>query len=208
MYGGPGGRGPAPEMRLAGSPKPQMCPQGPLDPPSGPREVAGGCPAPSVRPTRAHRPLQSRRGPRRGSVSRASPCGGLSSPARLFLDSPPRSRRPSAHHCGGRVALQDAFRAQAPARPRTHWLVALCPRSLARSTPELIGPSCPGAGTASLRPPGRWPLSCLPVSGLRPDPIGSAKPQRNRGRRRGWGKRTNFQPRRIPRVRKLKGTVG
>lgn len=133
-----------------------------------PTEMADGCPAPPTRLARAHRPSQHRRGPHRGSASRASPGGGLSSPARQLLEPPPRPRRPSAHGCGRRVALLVAFRAPPPERPRVHWPAAPCPRSLARSTPALIGPSHPGAVPLRPAPLGRRPLNCLPGSGLLP----------------------------------------
>lgn len=125
-------------------------PHSPLDPPggqAGPPGVAGGCPAPPTRPSRNQGPSQRRRGPHRGSTSRSSPGGSLSWSAWQFLEPHLHLRRLSVHGCSRRVALQVAFGAPPPQRPRAHWPIAPCPRSLARSTPAFIGPRCLRAGT-------------------------------------------------------------
>nr|CAI9709229.1 unnamed protein product [Rangifer tarandus platyrhynchus] len=154
-------------------------------------EVAGGCPG-LLRCSPL--PLTGPRGacghpPHRVSASKTSPGDGLLSRSRLFLVPARRPLRRCAHGCDCRVALQVAFRAPPPEQPRAHWLAALLPvligspplpaligsspphplRSLARSTPALIGPRLPGADTASLRPSRRRLLSRLSDSGLGAD---------------------------------------
>nr|XP_055196655.1 proline-rich protein 2-like [Nyctereutes procyonoides] len=83
--------------------------------------------------------------PPRLSASRAGPRGDVASRAPQSLEPPPRPRRPSAHGCSRRVALLAALRAPPPEQPRAHWPAAPRPRSLARSTPALIGPRRQGA---------------------------------------------------------------